>query len=583
MLVLELKGETRLHCDMAAGAKSARRRVNDEDDDLMDDSPGPSNYAREKEDDEANASHLVSFLTGYDNVRPNLDRDENDDDGSGEDGSDRGKDGGSEGDDYNDLDGGEDDMDAVTPTKRSKTGLVGIPGSGRSTSRSAKSTPRKRKTSVTPRKAATPGKTPLGSARTAGNDKGEYGFLKTSRADQYFLSHAKTSKTSGNSYSSLVRPLSQAAYESHTSSARFKGKSRASIDQLLVFHSAKFPQWELELEVGYNLLLYGYGSKRRLINRFVSSRLSRQGHCVVVNGHFPRLGIKDILSQVEDTLGIPQDIPIPASAITPLDRSAYRIYAYFLPHDALPKDRQKSQSVAERPLYLIIHNIDSPTLRTPRSLAILSLLACSPNIHILASFDHIHTPLLFSSAQNHTPPHRYIAGSYDGTPQSGRGFNWLYHNTTTYDDYDLELTYQRLTSKAALGGISSSSSTGISEEGALQILRSVPPMALRLLKLLLTKQLSSLLSDPRTHVAHAAAVVAPTFAIDSDVVQRLSREKFIAREEERYDALMGEFKDHGLVVEAQSDAEGRTGRWVWIPLGKAAIERVLETMRDTEV
>ena len=46
---------------------------------------------------------------------------------------------------------------------------------------------------------------------------------------------------------------------------------------------------------------------------------------------------------------------------------------------------------------------------------------------------------------------------------------------------------------------------------------------------------------------------------------------------------MGEFKDHGLVVEAGTDGEGRTGRWVWVPLGKAAIERVMETLEEVEV
>jgi len=182
-----------------------------------------------------------------------------------------------------------------------------------------------------------------------------------------------------------------------------------------------------------------------------------------------------------------------------------------------------------------------------------------------------------------TPPHAYQAEEWAGTPQATRGFHWIYHNATTYDDYDLELAYQRLSASNTLAGLASSSTGGISEEGALQILRSVPPMASRLIKLLMEKQIASLSPNPASHVAYPANQTAPAFAIDNDILQTLSREKFIAREEERYNALMGEFKDHGLVVDAVMDSEGKTGRWLWIPLGKAAVERVLETMKEVEV
>jgi origin recognition complex subunit 2 len=355
------------------------------------------------------------------------------------------------------------------------------------------------------------------------------------------------------------------------------------VDSLLDDLAERFEQWELELEEGFNLLMYGYGSKRRLLNRFVVERPSRKGHCVIVNGHYPGLGIKDILSQIEDTLAIPQDLPVPPSASTPLERSAHRLYAYLLPPEAIPPAKRKTMPTSESPLYLVIHNVDAISLRTPRSLSILSLLASSPRIHLVASFDHIHTPLLFPAHITDSGPHTYEAGSWTGIPPSSRGFNWLYHNATTYDDYDLELSYQRLSASTSLSGLSGGSTGGISEEGALQILRSVPPMALRLLKLLLTKQLASLPPNPASHTAYPANPVAPVFGIDNDILQKLAREKFIAREEERYNALIGDFRDHGLVVEALTDMEGRQGKWVWIPLGKAALERVVQEMGAVDV
>jgi origin recognition complex subunit 2 len=518
------------------------------------------------DDPETSASHLVSFLTGYD-ARQTTDSDpdhtDSDNDAPHQPSSSSGND---------EEDDPDEEGEPATPTKRGKTGLVGVPGSGRSGS--ARSTPSKPRKTPTPRKKKD-GPNPLLEAGP--------GIITASKSDAYFLLASRSSKTSGSSYSSLVKPLSQAQYDQYATSARGKGKSKAVVDGLEEELRGRFEQWKLELDHGFGILLYGFGSKRKLLNQFASDELSEKGNVVIVNGYFPGLGIRDVLAQIEDSLSVPQQITVPPSASTPLNRSAHRIYAHFLPPDAIPPKERKSYPTAIAPLYLVLHNIDAPSLRTPRSIAILSLLASSPNIHLIASFDHLHTPLLFSSTLSNTPPHTYHAASWNGQPPQSRGFNWINHNATTYADYDLELSYQRLTA-TSLAGLSSSS-TGISEDGALQILRSVPPMAQRLLKLLLTLQLEALPSDANSHTAHGPSQVAPSFAVDNDTLLRLSREKFIAREQERFDALMGEFRDHGLVVEGSvsGDGEGRTGRWVWVPLGKAAVERISESMADVEV
>jgi origin recognition complex subunit 2 len=480
-------------------------------------------------------------------------------------------------DDVDDADKAEDES-LMTPGGR-KTGLVGTP------TKSARGTPR-----ATPRKkAATPRKNPLldidpFAPGQASGAEGDVGFVRASKADQYFLAHSRASKTSGSSYSSLVRPLSQAEYERFAGSARSKGKSRATVAALLEDHAERYEQWEAEMDEGFNLLFYGFGSKRRLLNRFVSSRLSKKGHAVVVNGHFPGISIRDVLAQIEETVGIPLEIPTPVSAVTPLDKAAHRVYTYFLPEEAIPTKFYHTSRTSKAPLYMIIHNIDAPAFRTQRAISVLSLLACNPNIHIIASFDHAHTPLLFPASLNNTPPHHYNANSWTGHPPASRGFDWLYHNVTTYDDYDIELSYQRLSASTSLQlGTAGASAGGVSEEGALQILRSVPPMALRLLKLLIQRQVASLPPDIAAQAAFPANPIAPVCAVDNDLLQTQAREKFIAREEERYNALMGEFKDHGLVTEALQDEDGRQGRWVWIPLGKAALERVVAEMGNVEV
>ncbi|BEI84693.1 hypothetical protein CcaverHIS002_0500940 [Cutaneotrichosporon cavernicola] len=488
----------------------------------------------------ASAPHLVSFLTGY--------AERADESGSDDEGSDSASEG--EADEPDELD--DEDETPHTPSKR--VGLVGTPS--RRKRGSAATTPRKPRTPGTARKT----KPVL--------QPGDDGYIRPSRADAYFMAASRGAQTSGRSYASLAAPLSQAEYEATAVGAR---GATSRVQTTMEVTEAYFPQWEAELEAGFNLLLYGFGSKRRLVNRFVS-RLGERGHCSVVNGYFPGLNLRDVLSSLEDNLGIP-DSPAPPGA-TPLERAAHRVYTHFSAEGA-------------RPLFLVLHNIDAPALKATKAMAVLSLLACSPGIHIIATFDHVNTPLLFSATATATPPHpwrkqrtRHKGDEYIPVPAS-RGFNWVYHSIATYDDYDVELSYARL-SASALGALGQGGQAGVSEEGALQILRSVPPMAARLLKLILSRQLGALPSDPAMHVAQPPAAIAPPFAMDVDLLQKTARDRFIAREEDRFNALLGEFRDHGLVVVAELDPDGRTGRWAWVPLGKSAIERILDEMKDVE-
>ena len=102
----------------------------------------PTHDDRSEEEEEPEASHLVSFLTGYDAARPNEDHEDQS--------SDEERDGIHEEDDEEEEEDPDNDEDTdATPTKRAKTGLVGTPSSRKSTPRkkvgTPTSTPRKRK------------------------------------------------------------------------------------------------------------------------------------------------------------------------------------------------------------------------------------------------------------------------------------------------------------------------------------------------------------------------------------------------------------------------------------------------------
>ncbi|WVQ76336.1 hypothetical protein IAR50_006001 [Cryptococcus sp. DSM 104548] len=532
----------------------------------------------EEEEEQQGASHLVSFLTGFadhhvdDDHNPNAHDDFSDD-------PDQYDEEPEEDPEEEEAEIDPDQDERHTPMSSRKTGLVGV-----ATPRSGRGTPKKRKApgSATPTPRKTPKRGPAdGEAEGAAGE----GIIKKSTADAYFAL-MKNSRTSGNSYSLLAEPLSARAYDKYISeSSSVRGRISPPERSQHRFH-----RWFKELEAGFNLLFYGFGSKRPTLNLFAQQELVKRGHVVVINGTFPGLGVRDVVGEIEDRLGVPQVIAVPPSCSTPLERAAHRIYAYFLPPSAIPSSQEAEWPTASAPLYLVIHNIDAPSLRSPKSLAILSLLASCPRIHLIASYDHVHTPLIFSSSLFNNPPHTFSPDSWSGTPPPSRGFHWLNHSLTTYAPYDLELSYLRMSAQT-LTPSTSGMGGGVSEEGTLQILKSVPPNSARLLKLLLTLQLSRLPSNPKWHVAHPASLSAsaPPFAVEGELLKKQAKDKWIAREDERLEAFLGEYRDHGVVVEAaqgrggeDGEEEGKEGRWLWVPLGKAAVERVLESMVGVE-
>uniref|UniRef100_A0A673FIY8 Origin recognition complex subunit 2 n=1 Tax=Sinocyclocheilus rhinocerous TaxID=307959 RepID=A0A673FIY8_9TELE len=70
------------------------------------------------------------------------------------------------------------------------------------------------------------------------------------------------------------------------------------IKQLNAKHEKNFNQWKLQLQLsvmGFNILIYGLGSKKLLLEKFRTSMLSDYDH-VVVNGFFPSMTLKSVRS-----------------------------------------------------------------------------------------------------------------------------------------------------------------------------------------------------------------------------------------------------------------------------------------------
>ncbi|XP_054718581.1 origin recognition complex subunit 2-like [Uloborus diversus] len=173
-------------------------------------------------------------------------------------------------------------------------------------------------------------------------------------------------------------------------------------DDFYKTYSVHFSKWKLLLREGFNVLLYGLGSKQKILNYFMTEALTNS-LCLVIYGFFPSLNVKQMLSSItEDALNH-------EGKFSSIQDHLEFIKQYF------SKNKEN--------LYIIIHNIDGVLLRSTKSQTVLSSLAAVSNIHFICSVDHINSPLIWDQVMLSR-------------------YKWLWYDATTFEPYILETSYE---------------------------------------------------------------------------------------------------------------------------------------------
>jgi origin recognition complex subunit 2 len=418
--------------------------------------------------------------------------------------------------------------------------------------------------------------------------------------DSYFLNASRPSRTSSNLFSHLVQPLSGDEYAASlsrsfyphpfpdsapSSSAQSQTVQRPpEVPPTAAHHRAHLPRYLLELTEGFNLLFYGFGSKRRVLNDL--ARACAGAHVLVLNGFLPSFSARDIFAALARLPGSPQSV----EAVAQFLMAAPSASAVASPSPSPPPSTSGQQRQGKGPvgshkkrrrLVLIIHNIDAPALRAPKVRGLLSALATLRGVQLAASVDHINAPMLWTSTE-------LLAQ------------RWLWHDLTTLSAYDVELagadpaslrsaptaTAATAASMRAGGGMGESMGLGggggggqmMTETAARHVLAAVTQRARKLFELMGKRQLDALadaggtgavIADPTTP-AEAREVAVPY-----DTLFNLARDQFVATNDTALRALLGEFRDHGLVVTVGTGVMG-SGEMLWIPLRKERLTKLLD-------
>jgi len=306
--------------------------------------------------------------------------------------------------------------------------------------------------------------------------------------DEYFEIHHSKRKcvTSDKTLSKLSNPkMDQEELREHLQEVQ-SAHIQETVN-LRTQNTKHFDKWMFQLLCGFNVLIYGVGSKYHLLEIFRKNFLKDKLH-LVINGFFPSLTIKSILNTITEDL-----LDTDTTFKNVMDQCTYI--------------KKRFDNKEQAKLYMVIHNIDGQMLRSKNTQSALGQIASSLNIHLIASIDHINAPLIWD--QN-----------------CSSLFSWLWYDTTTFEPYGEETSYENSLLVQQSGTLALSS--------LKHVMRSLTPNAKGIFRLLVDYQMDNENNSSYTGMSF------------SDLYSRC-RERFLVNSDSNLRAQLTEFKDHKLI------------------------------------
>lgn len=387
----------------------------------------------------------------------------------------------------------------------------------------------------------------------------------------FFQTRPRGSKTSDNTLSG-VSLLS--AEEYHEAMRRFRDPHEREIQFLRELHEESFGRWREELEAGFGVLLYGWGSKRGLVQgfaEFLAKDGGGEGGIVVVDGYTSGLSVREIITTVASALPSLPGFKVP---VNPADAVAALLSALDDDPPNHDNDEDDEDDDPEPPkTILLINSLDAVPLRRPGTQAHLARLASHPRIALLATADTPHFPLLWDLRLR-------------------TAFNFVSHDATTFAPLDTELggaagVVDTVTSLLSRRGSAAHKPT--TRGAALFVLRSLNESARRLYSLLLTEILSSCPSDAAEdddgfETALRGGAEMP--GVSGKALYRKAVQELVVSSESGFRGLLREFVDHEMILVGGRGGDGvdpdaGLGREVLsVPFGREECEGLVVELMD---
>ncbi|RLN12974.1 origin of replication complex subunit 2 [Panicum miliaceum] len=342
--------------------------------------------------------------------------------------------------------------------------------------------------------------------------------------------------TSSTSRSGAVPPriprqyLGRNPWVLRASLAETPPKHEEEVEALTRSYKDQYRNWLFELRCGFGLLMYGFGSKKQLLEDFASTTLT-DFTVIVINGYLPSISLKQVIATIAEMFwdqakSKRKRQPGTRSQLSqPFPSQSFDDIITFL-------KRQTSDDVDDQ-VCLLIHNIDGPALRDAESQQCLAEVSCCPQVRVVASTDHVNAPLLWDKKMVHNQ------------------YRWSWYHVPTFAPYKVECVFYPLI--LASGGHAQTTKT------ALVVLQSLTPNAQSVFRVLAQYQLANEKEE----------------GMPVSSLYTKCREGFLVSSQVTLNSHLTEFKDHDLVkIRKHSDGQD----CLRIPLVSDALEKLLQEL-----
>ncbi|ODV92294.1 hypothetical protein CANCADRAFT_19833, partial [Tortispora caseinolytica NRRL Y-17796] len=290
-----------------------------------------------------------------------------------------------------------------------------------------------------------------------------------------------------------------------------------SREKLHKTYSQLFPQWKYELHCNRAILLYGLGSKIRLLNDFVNYMHITT---VVANGYNNTLFVAEFMKNVFKAM-FPK---------TPPPRAA---------QDVLPLIKQlvKAENYVSKPLLIAVHSLDADALCSEGAQNFIASVAELPMVHLVASIDNFNAPMMWDARLYYR-------------------FKFVWHETHTFQPYLSETPSMEPTAAGH-------TTRPIGDRGLQFVLRSITVNARQVYRILTAHQLE--LVDQRVALKGedaAARASNSTYAISLKDLYQLCLAEFVVSSELNLRTILQEFVEHQMAIIIE---KGNGAEYVYIP------------------
>ncbi|KAM3231031.1 hypothetical protein ACQJBY_061283 [Aegilops geniculata] len=312
--------------------------------------------------------------------------------------------------------------------------------------------------------------------------------------------------------------------------AEIPPKHEKEVEALTRSYKDQYRNWLFELRCGFGLLMYGFGSKKLLLEDFASTTLT-DFTVIVVNGYLPSINLKQVLATIAEMFWEQTKLKRKRHSGTRSQPS--QNFASQSMDDIISFLNNQTSEDGVDGVCLLIHNIDGPALRDAESQQCLAQVSCCPQIHIVASVDHVNAPLLWDKKMVHTQ------------------FKWSWYHVPTFAPYKVECVFYPLI--LASGGHAQTTKT------ALVVLQSLTPNAQSVFRVLAEYQLANEKEE----------------GMPVSSLYTKCRERFLVSSQVTLNSHLTEFKDHDLIkIKKHSDGQD----CLHIPLVPDALGKLLQEL-----